>query len=194
VSAEILRRINNLVQIGTVTESKSADGLALARVNVLGRVTDFLPVMQSANSFKSHAAPIRAGEQVVVLSPYGDGDSGVIIGSLFNKGCKEPSDYSDTTEVLEYEDGTRIFYDTKDKVLTVDAANAITVKCKSATLYADTVDISATTSHIGNVSIDGSLDVSGDVSSGGNVVTAGTVTDSRGDLTNFSTTDGASRA
>lgn len=194
MSAEILRRINNLVQIGTVTESKSAEGLALARVNILGRVTDFLPFMQSANSFKSHATPVRAGEQVVVLAPYGDGDSGVIIGSLFNKGCKEPSGYSDTKEVFKYEDGTRISYDTKEKVLTVDAVNAISVVCKSATVKADTVNITATTTHTGDISVSGNVSVSGEFSAGGNITTGGTVTDIKGDLTNFSTTDGASRA
>jgi len=188
VSAEILRRMNNLVQIGTVTQSKSVDGLALARVNVLGRVTDFLPVMQSSNSFKSCAMPIRVGEQVVVLSPYGNADSGVILGSIFNKGCKEPDGYSDTKEVCEYEDGTRISYDTKAKELIIDATNTISITCDNATLKANNVSITATTSHIGNVSIDGSLNISG------NIVTTGTITDRKGDLTNFFTTDGASRA
>lgn len=194
MSAELLRRVNNLVAIGTITESKSASGLALARVNILGRVTDFLPVMQSANSFKTHATPIRPGEQVVVLQPFGSGDSGVILGSLFNKGQKEPAGYSDTKEVMTYSDGTTISYDETSKTLVVDAVNAINISCKNATVVADSIKITAITSHKGDVSIDGNVNVNGTFSSTGNISTDGTVTDAKGDLTNFSTTDGASRA
>ena len=188
MSAELLRRLNNLVAIGTITESKSANGLSLARVNILDRVTDFLPVLQTANSFKTHATPVKVGEQVVVLQPFGNGDGGIILGSIFNKGQKEPAGYSDTKEVTTYADGTTISYDVKTKVLNIDAVNVITVSCKNATVVADNIDITASTAHKGNVAIDGTLNVTG------NIATGGTVTDTRGDLTNFSTTDGAARA
>jgi len=188
MSAELLRRLNNLVTIGTITESKSVNGLALARVNILDRVTDFLPVLQMANSFKTHAIPIRPGEQVIVLQLFGNGDSGVILGSIFNKGQKEPAGYSDTREVITYSDGTTISYDEVSKTLDVDAVNAININCKNATVVSDAISITAATSHEGDISIDGKLNVTGNIS------TDGTVTDMKGDLTNFSTTDGAARA
>ena len=187
MSAEILRRIGNIVSLGTVTESKSADVLALARVKIGERVTDFLPMMQHSSSYKRSAAPIRPGEQVVVLFPQGEGDFGIILGSLFNKGSKEPDGYSDTKEVCEFEDGTLISYDSAAKKLTVNVAATVEVVAK-------TVNITATTTHTGDVSLQGNLSVSGTVDAGGNISTGGTVTDVKGDLTNFSTTDGASRA
>jgi len=194
MTSELLRRLGNIVQIGTVTESKSIDGYSLARVNILGRVSDFLPFMQSANSFKRVASPVRVGEQVIILSPYGNADGGVILGAIFNKNAKEPAGYSNEQEVCEYEDGTRISYNTQTKELKVDASDKILITCKSATVNAKSVSITATTSHSGDVSINGNLTLSGDFSNGGNITTGGTVSDVKGDLTNFSTTDGAARA
>jgi len=41
--------------------------------------------------------------------------------------------------------------------------------------------------------ITGNIKITGDLTVDGNITTTGTVTDSRGDLTNFTTTDGAAR-
>jgi len=185
--AELQRLINNIVTFGTISQTKVADGKALARVKVMDRETDFLPVVSISNSFKKHFIPIRVGEQCVMISPFGEANGGFIIRSIFNKGSKEPSLANETTEVMEYEDGTVITYDTKAKELKVNASDKITIICKAATITADTVDITATTSNTGDVTINGNLTVSGDVSSGG------IITDSKGDLTNHKhdTTDGA---
>jgi len=182
MNAEILRRLSNVVSLGTITESKNSEGLVLARVQVGERVTDFLPMMQHSNSFKRCATPIRPGEQVVVLFPGGEADFGIILGSLFNKGAKEPTGYSDTKEMCEFEDGTCISYDTSTKTLEIDAVKNIAVTCKNATVKADNLTIMASTTHNGDVSLNGNLKVSG------------SVTDKKGSLTNFSTTDGAGRA
>jgi phage baseplate assembly protein V len=152
--AELTRRINNLIVLGAVTESKSADGLSLARVKILDRVTDFLPVMQTASSFKKHAAPVKEGTQVLVFHPYGNADSGVIIGSIFNKGEKEPVGYSDTKEVTEYADGTVISYDTTSKVLDINAVGDINIICANATIQADSASITADTVTVDSPSID----------------------------------------
>ncbi|MEN4053781.1 phage baseplate assembly protein V [Sulfurimonas sp. NWX79] len=187
MSAELIRRLNNVVSLGTITESKSSDGLALARVKIGERVTDFLPMLQQSSSFKRCATPIRAGEQVVVLFPQGEGDFGIILGSLFNKGAKEPAGYSEAKEVCEFEDGTVISYDSNAKKLTVNVAANVEV-------VAQTVNITATTTHTGDVSVAGNLSVDGSISSTGDISTDANVNDVKGSLTNFSTTDGASRA
>ena len=153
----------------------------------MDRESDFLPVVSFSNSFKKHFVPVRVGEQVVMFSPFGDASSGFIIRSIFNKGAKEPSLANEHTEVIEYEDGTVISYDTVAKELKVNASDKITIVCKAATITADTVDITATTSNTGDVTVNGNLTVNGDVSS------TGSISDSVGDLTahQHSTTDGA---
>lgn len=182
---EILRRISNIARFGTITETKSADGKALARVRVGERVTDFLPVMSFSNSFRRHWIPIRPGEQALVVSPFGEADSGIIFRGIFNRSQKEPSGSGDTTEIIEWEDGTRITIDTAAKTIKIDAsgsasvvaAGPVSITCANATIAADTVTIDAAVT-----------DITGDLSVGGGI------TDALGDLTNFSTTDGAGRA
>lgn len=188
--AEINRKLNNLISIGTVTESKSSEGLSLARVKILERVTDFFPVVGTSNSFKTHATPIKVGEQVLVFCPYGEADSGIILGSIFNKGQKEPVGANDTTEVVEYSDGTRLSYDTSTKELKIDASDKITILAQAINVTATSVNIDAEdiTLSSASVLIDGPLHVTEEIS------TDATIADIRGDLTNFSTTDGAARA
>ncbi len=126
MSAELLRKLGNIAAVGTISEVVEAK--ALVRVTLLDRVTDFLPVLMFANSFKKHFIPPRVGEQVIVISPYGEASSGFVIRGIFNRGCREPELANDTTEVIEFEDGTVVMYDTKAKHLFMNAVGDITIK------------------------------------------------------------------
>lgn len=141
--SELKRRLENIIQIGTVDATKNQEGKALARVVVhdVGedkRVTDFLPVLSLANSFFRVFVPIRVGEQVLVISPFGDTNKGFIFRSIFNKGCKEPSGANENKTIIEFEDGTVIYYDTKDKKLDVNCVGDISLKATGK------IDIEAT--------------------------------------------------
>ena len=125
---EILRLISNICLFGTVSETKSDAGYALARVKIDDRVTDFFPVVSKSNSFKKHYIPVRVGEQVTVFCPFGEANIGFILPSIFNKGSKEPTGASDTREVVTYEDGTTFFYDTKIKELNVNCVGDVKIK------------------------------------------------------------------
>lgn len=187
--SELKRLINNIVCFGTISQTKSANGKALARVKVMDRETDFLPVLSFSNSFKKHFIPVRVDEQVVMFSPFGEASGGFIIRSIFNKDAKEPSLANEHTEVMEYEDGTVISYDTKAKELKINASDKITIICKAATVTADTVDITATTSNTGNVTINGNLTVNGNVSNTGALSVGGSISDSKGDITSHTHSD-----
>lgn len=126
MNAELLRKLGNIAAVGTISEVVEAK--ALVRVTLLDRVTDFLPVLMFANSFKKHFIPPRVGEQVIVISPYGEASSGFVIRGIFNRGCREPELANDTTEVIEFEDGTVVMYDTKAKHLFMNAVGDITIK------------------------------------------------------------------
>lgn len=128
MSSEILRLISNLCSFGTIVETKSANGLALAKVKIDDRVTDFFPVVSKSNSFKKHYIPVRVGEQVTVFCPFGEANIGFILPSIFNKGSKEPNGASNTREVVTYEDGTTFFYDTKSKELNVNCVGDVKIK------------------------------------------------------------------
>ena len=211
---ELKRRLENIVQIGQVSATKNQDGKALARVVVhdVGedkRVTDFLPVLSLANSFFRVFFPIRVGEQVLVISLFGDANKGFILRSIFNKSCKEPDGASENKAIVEFEDGAIFSYDTKcstlevlnPKIINVKVGEVVNVEVgktvvinvgQSAKIVAPTVDIESTTTTIkstkinllGQTLIDGTLDITQNLSTGGNAKIGGSITDSRGDLTN----------
>ena len=128
MSSEIIRLISNLCSFGTIVETKSANGLALAKVKIDDRVTDFFPIVSKSNSFKKHYIPVRVGEQVTVFCPFGEANIGFILPSIFNKSSKEPNGASNTREVVTYEDGTTFFYDTKSKELNVNCVGDVKIK------------------------------------------------------------------
>jgi len=201
MSKELERRINNLIQVGTVVEIDNSK--ALARVNVLGRVTDFLPVKMIGNSFVKVFIPIRVNEQVLVVCPFGNANSGFIVPSIFNVNCKEPSGSNPDTAIIEFAGGVRI--DCDGKTVNVTAPVNVNVTATTATVTATNTVITSTTTNNGNVTINGNLAVNGNIAmngAGGNggvaeitgdLKVSGIIYDSKGDLTNHthSTTDGA---
>jgi len=201
MSKELERRINNLIQVGTVVEID--ESRALARVNILGRVTDFLPVKMIGNSFVKVFIPIRVNEQVLVVCPFGNANSGFIIPSIFNVNCKEPSGSNPDTAIIEFAGGVRI--DSDGKTVNVTAPVNVNVTAATATVSAANTIITSETTNNGNVTINGNLAVNGNIAmngAGGNggvteitgdLKVSGIIYDSKGDLTNHthSTTDGA---
>lgn len=117
------KKVDNLIQIGTITEVHPEN--ALARVTLLNRVTQFLPVLSTANSFKKHYIPPKVNEQVLVVSPYGNFNHGFILRGIFNKKCKENVEID--TEIIEYSDGTKIRYDSKNSKLELDLKKDISI-------------------------------------------------------------------
>lgn len=134
---EYLRLLKNLCQFGTVTQTKCVDGLALAKVKINDRETDFFPIINQSSSFKKHFIPIRVKEQVAVFCPFGEANIGFILRSVFNKNCREPTGSNEHTEVIEYEDGTRFSYDTKSKKLIVNCVGDVELTAKNITIKAD---------------------------------------------------------
>lgn len=149
--------LDNLIQIGTIT-AVDTENRALVRVQIHERVTDWFPYKMLANSHIKIWTPPHVGEQVIVLSPYGEGDDGVVIGSIFNKDLKEPTAANDHTSVIEFSDGTVITYDTTAKALTINASGSVAITAPSGA------------SITGNVTVTGNLTVSG------------TITDEKGSL------------
>ncbi|TDO97446.1 phage baseplate assembly protein V [Marinomonas balearica] len=131
-----------LIECGTVIEAK--EDQALVKAHILGRETDWLPILQQANEFKRHYTPPRIGQQVVILM------GRYVLGSIFNKTCREP--VANTTEdVTVYEDGTEIRYDSKTHTLTLKALDAlkietnqsVSITTQNATVNASAVKVEA---------------------------------------------------
>ncbi|CUV65230.1 putative baseplate assembly protein V [Sulfurovum sp. enrichment culture clone C5] len=141
-------------KVGEVT-SFNVD-TASAKVEVNGRETDTIPVLMIATKFKRHFIPLAPGDQVAIS---GEIDAGHVTGSFFHDGVPIPSGVSETREVIEYSDGTRIVYDIESHILEITGAN-ISIQ--------------------NDVSVGGNLTVGGNIENGGNITSAGVITDSDG--------------
>ncbi len=203
-----------MIEVGIISEVQGKR----VRVSIGSMVTDFLPVMQFANSFAVHWKPLRVGEQCLIIPIRGELNSGVVIRSL----SYDDFDFSHTKEdeeFVKFEDGTTLLYNTSSSTLEVLNPKDMNIVCSnSVNIIAKDVNITATTTTIkspninllgntliqgtistmgtdgkaGNFSINGDLDISQSLTTGTNAKIGGTISDIRGDLTNH-TNDGYSR-
>lgn len=188
---------NNLNEIGIISEV-SGDR---ARVAIGDMVTDFLPVFQPlANSFATGFAPIRVGEQVLVLPVRGELNAGVILRGIYQTAHRASA--TDTKIHVAFEDGVRMSYDTASSSLEISSPKQINIACENASLTAKSVSVKAddTTVQSGNIKLlgntiiqgsittsgsgggSGSFEINGDVKVTGSLKTSGDISDGRGSL------------
>lgn len=135
--AETHRVLANMIRIGVVSELDEAN--ARVKVTTGGFTTDWLPWTTSrAGATRTWSAP-RAGEQVIVLSPYGDPSQGVVLPSIYQDDHPAPANSKDK-ETTVYPDGSTVEYDSAANTLTVTVAGSakVIVNCKEATVNAET--------------------------------------------------------
>lgn len=149
------------IEIGVISEVAGAK----ARVAIGSMVTDFLPLLQKANSFIKEWTPLKVGEQVVVLPIRGDLNSGVILRSLYQSAYTAPTN-DENIKMIVFSDGTKISYDTNSSTLEIWSPKTINISASTE------INLNAP-----NVNIKGNLSVSG------------IIKDKLGDLTNHSHKD-----
>ena len=197
-----------MVFVGNICEV--CDNKSLVKVNYQGTISNFIPYLAIANSFKRKFIPPRVNEQVLMFQGE-NGNAKFALGAIFSQRCKEPSDASTTKEISQYEDGTIISYDTSSstleitspKVINIVVQNDINITCKNANLTAQKTTIKSPNVQIlgntniqgaittsgdsggsGEFSINGNLQISGNMKVGSNLNVGGSITDARGNLTN----------
>mgnify|MGYP005845114205 CR=1 FL=1 len=122
------RRLAGLVRIGRVTEVDPAT--ARARIALGGQaVSDWLPWTASRAGSISEWSPPAVGEQVVVLSPGGESNQAVIVGSLFSAANGQASN-----------DGAAYRVEIGGSSLTM-TADAITLESNGSTLVLDAAGV-----------------------------------------------------
>lgn len=128
--------IDNLVQYGTIVDVKYVgEGKALVRVKIDDRVTDLIPYKMKASKHIKIWIPPQIDEQVDVVSPFGETDSGYAEGSIYNKDCKEPTGANGFTTIIEWSNGARIAVNTESD--TMDVINPGTTMFKTPLLFVD---------------------------------------------------------
>lgn len=124
---DLLRKIDDLIRIGTVTDVRSGE----CRVETKGNHTDWRPyLVLRAGRTRRRMRP-SVGEQVILLSLGGDLRNAFVLAGIYQDEHPEPVADNDNGDLdrIEYPDGAVIEYNPATGKLN---ANGI----KSATLYA----------------------------------------------------------
>ena len=163
--ADINRRLENMLRLGTVKEVKQG----YCRVKTGKLVLDWRPYWtQRAGTAKTSWRP-SVGEQVLIFSPGGD-FHGALIGPAFYSDENDQPDEHETRDYIEYPDGAKIIYDPETseliaqgiKTALVQASEKVTVDCPE-------------TEATGNLTVKGNLTVDGEsLLKGANTMKAGT--------------------
>jgi len=135
--AELGRRLDNLIALGVVAEVDA--GAARARARVGARTSAWLPwLTRRAGDAADWWAP-SAGEQVLVLSPGGDPELGVILPAIYADARPAPS------------------ADPARQVIALPDGGALEIRCAGVTLVLDAAGLS----------LAGSMTATGEVTASG---------------------------
>ncbi len=126
----------NFVEIGTVV-GVDLSNRALVRVQLFDRVSAWMPYQSISNKFMKVWIPPQIGEQVIVMLPFAEANGGIALGSIFNKGCKEPEGANDHTAIVEFSDGTRIVYDMQTHDLSITTEHHINLSATAVNIDGD---------------------------------------------------------
>lgn len=124
--SELVRRVSNLIRIGVV--EKIADDKVRVRIDKV--LSPWLCIFSNASSTKTWI-PIEIGEQVAVLSPFGNLDQGVVLRSIYynnfpSEKNKEDVVFATTKEVVA--SGKNLKVDFKDGIEMRSGDTLIVVK------------------------------------------------------------------
>lgn len=175
MSAELHRRLENLIRFGTIKAIYPAKPFTTVTVTI-GEITTAKLRFLTLRAGKTKTwDPPTIGEEVMVLSPSGVLEMGVAIAGFNNQDNPSPSDNLDKT-IRVFEDGCILAYDvsshhlsailppggtvelTADGGVTVNANGGVTVNANDGlTINA----VSGGTTHNGNLTVNGSTVTTG---------------------------------
>ncbi|MEJ6522094.1 phage baseplate assembly protein V [Shewanella bicestrii] len=174
--AELTRRIDNLLRIGTVAEVKGDS----CRVKTGELLTQFRPFFtRRAGTAKTSWRP-TVGEQVMLLSLSGDLTNAYILPALYSDKNPEPDD-NNNRERTVYPDGAVIEYDpdtsalkvTGIKTANVQASERVTIDCPNSEFTGNVLVKKKLTVEQG-AKVDGAIEHKGKLTnSGGMTITGG---------------------
>lgn len=146
---DLLRRLENLIRIGTIIDVDLSGEIPLYRVKTGELETDWIAAttQRAGTAKKSHA--YTKGEQVVLMAPSGDMGAAMISHAL-NSDVNPYPDNHPTRDRTVYPDGAIIEYDPSSGALDVTGIQRITIQAGVLV----TIDCPES-KFTGNVEIDG---------------------------------------
>ena len=120
---DLARRLANIIRIGQIFEIDYE--IAKARVKIGELETDWLPWITANSGNNKNWNPPEIDEQVIVLSPCGELNQGVILPSLYRGSASET--YGETQSIT-FSDGSKISFNRSSGNLDLDIKGNATIK------------------------------------------------------------------
>jgi phage baseplate assembly protein V len=117
------RRLANIIRLGQIFEIDYE--VAKARVKIGDLETDWLPWIASNSGANNSWNPPEIDEQVMILSPGGELNQGVILPSLYRDNATENSG---TVKSIVFADGSKVLFDSESGNLDLDIKGNATIK------------------------------------------------------------------
>lgn len=169
MSHDIIRRLENLIRIGTVASVDHAN--ARCTVDCVGIMTAPLPwITARAGTDRTWDAP-TVGEQVLVFAPSGEMMQAVVLMGLYHNDSPAPASQSNI-KTRHFDDGCTITYDTSAHALSAilpSGGTAVITANGGVTINANagiTINASGGATINGNTKINGNLAISGSLAGG----------------------------
>ncbi len=161
--AELKRRMDNLIRLGTVAEVKSG----YCRVQTGKILTEFRPYLtQRAGTAKTSWRPTE-GEQVILFSLSGDLDNAYVLPSLYTDDNPEPDDHPTRVRTV-FPDGAEFEYDPETSQLKISGIKKALIEVSESTQ----IDCPENTIN-GNVNVIGDSNFKGAINHQGHMTNEG---------------------
>lgn len=142
---------NSTLRYGEITDYDPARHMARVRFPDLGIISHWLPILTS-NTLSTHSEhPLDSGEHVACIMAGTGTESGVILGA-FHDDKNKPLVADKDTHAITFEDGSRVFYDRRNHVLSIDSVGSVQVRAPKITLTGGNILLDG-----GSISLDGSV-------------------------------------
>lgn len=164
-TAELHRLLHNLLRIGVIESVDTST--KQCRVQIGDLLTGWLDMPADIGRNYKRWRPLRIGTQVLLACPGGDISAGIIIAMLFSNQQTAPDD-NEAIDLIAFDDGTSLQYDSAAHRLTIDCVGAVDISCTDAGVTASG-DASVTASGDASLIVNGNVDVIAD----GSVTVAG---------------------
>lgn len=163
-TAELARRLDNLVRFGVIEQTDFTTDPIQPRVRVrTGSIlTTWIPIATNRAHADAEHDPVQVGEHIIMLAPSGELAQAVVVGKLFSTAHPSP-DNNPANHRRVYRDGCVIEYNSATHHLnaTLPAGGTLNLKADGG------ITITGDITHIGDLNQTGKQNVSGDVVAGG---------------------------
>jgi len=143
-----------MIEVGIISQVKGKK----VRVAIGSMVTDFLDVIQLANSFCTHFKPLKVGEQVLVLPIRGELNSGIVLRSIaYTK--YDFTSTNDNEEIAVFSDGAIFSYNTSTSTFNILNAKDININLKG------NINLTATSINLTSplINLSGAVNIAGSI-------------------------------